>query len=183
MHNTPTTRICTHSPQQGTQSPCCGSPAPPSPHVCSPRLGGRHTRCRPRLLRTAEQPHEGLEGEREVTGCASHSLDLCLPGHGSRRASTPPDTNTGVQTHPDTGAGIQTRPGPHNRRRTVLPGLTEPGPHTRTHTSSAEQGTTPGQTERPKAGPCPADPAHKGHANMRHRLPPTQAAPGHTLNQ
>lgn len=84
-----------------------------------------------------EHPPPGLEGEREVIWCSSHSLDLFPPGQGSRLAPAPPDTNTSLQTHPDTVADIRTQPRPHNHnhnhRQKVLQGLTEPEARTRTH--------------------------------------------------
>lgn len=111
---------CAHMrPQPGTQSPCHSSPTspspPPPPHISFPRLGTGHTPQPQATRRTAEPPHPGLEGEREVIWCSSHSLDLSPPGQGSRGLSTPPDTNTSSQTNPDTNADSQTQPGPHDR--------------------------------------------------------------------
>lgn len=189
MHDTlpppPTLHLCTHAPsaRHSVSLPWLSCFSQP-PHISFPRLGAGHTPQPQATRRTAEPPHPGLEGEREVIWCSSHSLGLSPPGQGSGGVSTPPDTNTSSQTHPDTTADRHNL-GPPGRRQTVLAGpdrTRSSHTRTRTRTRTMEHATTPGKAEMPRAGRCPSDPAHKDTPTYA-TDPAAPGGPVHTLNR
>lgn len=139
-------------------------PPPPPPYQLPQIRGWTHTHPQA-TCRTAEPPHPGLEGEREVIWCSPHSPDLSPPGRGSRGVSTPPDTNASSQTHPDTTWATRSLADGAGRTGQSQE-LTRAHMHTHTYGGACNR-TRSGRAAQGRS--VPHEPRTQRHANIRHR--------------
>lgn len=156
--------MCTHAPsaRHEISLPLLSyfSQRPP-PHQLPQIRGWTHTHPQA-TCRTAEPPHPGLEGEREVIWCSLHSPDLSPPGRGSRGGFNTPKHKHQLSDTPR-----------HNLGHTIAgrrcwQDRTEPGAHARTHAHAHIRWSV--QPHQVRQGwSVPHEPRTQRHANIRHR--------------